>query len=121
MTGLTERLRELHPGVSIFLSCVDSGKSGKEDPTESFAQKAQESKEIAGLFLKPYDFKELDQQINEILERSEFGLSVYIPKDQKAEIDLLTVWPPSKLMSKWVYTLCGRKASVWYLMGHQKK
>ena len=114
LTVFFDRLKQLHSGAQLLLACEDSRASGHDSKEVAFARKAMESKQVADLVWKPYDWNAISLKFDELLKNSTADLPELLGRDRKDEIDLLTVWPPSRLMSKWVYAVSGRKP-VWYL------
>lgn len=112
--SLLDEIKKLQSSAKIFLLCYNR----REQEIENFkaAKRAEESNLVAQVLAKPLDQIELGIALQAHLDGVEGDA---FSNGGGGKIDLLTVWPPSRRMSRWVYAVSGCKP-VWHLGSPEK-
>ena len=114
--SIIDEIRTLQPQAKVILLCH---KNGQQD-SESFqaSTKAVVQGRAVHVLSKPLDETELDLLMSEHFKVDDKrGFELVAGSETK--IDLLTVWPPTKRMNRWVYAVSGCKP-VWHLGSPEK-
>ena len=99
------------PGIEIWITL--DNRRGKDASNLAIAQELQQSAQVLRVIGKPIDEMELESSINQFLQDFSKDNSGKLVKSS-ARIDLLTVWPPTSRMSRWVFAVSGCKP-IWHM------
>ena len=109
--AILDEIRDLHPDANLLLLCLNIADPKIEDYIRSVP--VLENNQLFRALTKPLERAELDAvKVDLSARRIRSNSSFSTHHDGK--IDLLTVWPPSQRMSRWVYAVSGCKP-VWHL------
>mgnify|MGYP003324576041 CR=1 FL=1 len=114
--SIIDEIRKLQPSTKVILLCFKN-RLGDSENFQASMQAVEQGRAVYVLS-KPLDETELDLLMSEHLKvngKRESGLVV----GKETKIDLLTVWPPTKRMNRWVYAVSGCKP-VWHLGSPEK-
>ena len=79
------------------------------------AKEAIETGKVYKILTKPYPMDELVNVLNQCVEEFKRNkASPVVSASETGKIHLLTVWPPTERMAKWVFAVSGMKP-IWYL------
>ena len=113
--SIIDEIQKLEPLAKVILICYKN----RQQDSESFqaSMKAVKQGRAVHVLTKPLEEAELDLLMLEHFKVSEKKASELVVGKEK-KIDLLTVWPPTKRMNRWVYAVSGcmqpETASVSY-------
>lgn len=105
--NMLSEINKLNPNIiSVLLSGYSDIETAKE---------AIEKGKVYRILTKPYPTEDLITVLNQCIE--EGSKNSELPKESISDqnkMHLLTLWPPTKRMSRWVYAVSGKKP-IWYL------
>lgn len=102
--SIIDEIQKLEPLAKVILICYKN----RQQDSESFqaSMKAVKQGRAVHVLTKPLEEAELDLLMLEHFKVSEKKASELVVGKEK-KIDLLTVWPPTKRMNRWVYAVSG--------------
>ena len=83
--------------------------------TKEITNQIQDARKFSRILQKPDDIEDLPPVIYQCIEDGgEMGESGDSKLANQGKVKLLTVWPPTERMSRWVFAVSGKKP-LWYL------